>query len=266
MGIIWGMPTLIELNGIEDNISLCKKLGLDFIELNMNLPEYQPSQLDIDKLVYLKNENDIFYTFHLPEELDITNFNEDIRDAYIKVVTKTIEISKQLKVPIINMHMNLGIYFTMPSQRIYLYNKYESFYLKGIEKFAKYIEKLLRDTNIKLAIENTGLYDIDYIKKAVNILIQKESIVLTWDVGHDYSSGDKDKEYLLSNINKIKHMHIHDAINENNHLPVFRGDIDIDNRLEIAMNTNSTCVLETKTIEGLQESINNIKAKGIAIG
>lgn len=205
MGIIWGMPTLIELNGIEENIRLCKELGLDFIELNMNLPEYQPSELELDKLTSLMNEHKIFFTIHMPEELDVANFNTDIRNAHIKVVTKTVEISRKLKIPIINMHMNLGIHFTMPTDRIYLYKKYESNYIKRIKLFANYIEELLKGTNIKLAIENTGIYDIDYIKTAVDNLIQKENIVLTWDIGHDYSSGNKDEIYIISNVDKIKH-------------------------------------------------------------
>lgn len=33
-----GMPTLIELPEIEDCAALCSKLGLQFVELNMNLP------------------------------------------------------------------------------------------------------------------------------------------------------------------------------------------------------------------------------------
>ncbi|GAU78484.1 hypothetical protein [Fusibacter sp. 3D3] len=31
-----GMPTLIELDTLEDNVKLCKSLGLDFVEINMN--------------------------------------------------------------------------------------------------------------------------------------------------------------------------------------------------------------------------------------
>lgn len=37
----FGMPTLVENKTLEDNISLCRELGLSFIELNMNFPEYQ---------------------------------------------------------------------------------------------------------------------------------------------------------------------------------------------------------------------------------
>lgn len=41
MNIKFGMPTLIELSTISDCVKLCKELNLDFIELNMNMPQYQ---------------------------------------------------------------------------------------------------------------------------------------------------------------------------------------------------------------------------------
>ena len=45
MSIEFGMPTLIELAGLEENAKLCNGLGLKFIELNMNLPQYQVESL-----------------------------------------------------------------------------------------------------------------------------------------------------------------------------------------------------------------------------
>ena len=38
-----GMPTLIELKSIEACAALCRELGLAFVELGMDLPEYQYS-------------------------------------------------------------------------------------------------------------------------------------------------------------------------------------------------------------------------------
>lgn len=37
----FGMPTLIEHKDLNETARLANELGLDFIELNMNLPEYQ---------------------------------------------------------------------------------------------------------------------------------------------------------------------------------------------------------------------------------
>ena len=44
-----GMPTLIELPEIDDCAGLCRELGLQFIELNMNLPQYQVNTIDLVK-------------------------------------------------------------------------------------------------------------------------------------------------------------------------------------------------------------------------
>ena len=46
--INYGMPTLIETSTVEECAKLCAELGLDFIELNMNLPQYQ-----LDKITLL---------------------------------------------------------------------------------------------------------------------------------------------------------------------------------------------------------------------
>ena len=48
--IQFGMPTLIENRTLQDNISLCSRLGLRFIELNMNVPEYQTEELEQTEL------------------------------------------------------------------------------------------------------------------------------------------------------------------------------------------------------------------------
>ena len=45
--IDFGMPTLIETKTLEECVPLCHALGLQFIELNMNLPQYQLDKLDI---------------------------------------------------------------------------------------------------------------------------------------------------------------------------------------------------------------------------
>ena len=42
----FGMPTLIENKTLNDNIALCSRLGLKFIELNLNFPDYQLDKLE----------------------------------------------------------------------------------------------------------------------------------------------------------------------------------------------------------------------------
>ena len=72
----FGMPTLIENRTLEDNVDLCRSLGLQFIELNMNFPEYQADQLEqTEHLLDLAREAGIYYTIHLDENLNIADFN-----------------------------------------------------------------------------------------------------------------------------------------------------------------------------------------------
>ena len=72
----FGMPTLIENKTLEDNINLCSSLGLNFIELNMNFPEYQVYELEqTDRLIELADKAGIYYTIHLDENLNIADFN-----------------------------------------------------------------------------------------------------------------------------------------------------------------------------------------------
>ncbi len=59
-----GMPTLIELDTLEDNVMLCDELGLDFLEINMNFPQYQLDKLDVNELNDFAEE--IWYFLHFP--------------------------------------------------------------------------------------------------------------------------------------------------------------------------------------------------------
>lgn len=259
---VFGMPTLVEFDTLEDNVKLCKKLGLSFIELNMNLPQFQIERIDIKKLVDIQRNEHIFFTFHLPEELDVANFNAKIKKAYYDIVKETIEVAKIIDCPIINMHMHLGVYFTMPDEKIYLYEKYYNDFYNSILKFGNFADKLINKSNVKISIENTGIYNRDYIITTIKELLNRESFSLTWDVGHDYSSGNIDRNFIMENMGKLKHMHIHDGKGKSNHLPLFCGDIDLYEKLKIAEETKSSCVIETKTTAGLKQSVLELRRLG----
>lgn len=50
-------------------------------------------------------------------------------------------------------------------------------------------------------------------------------------------------------------MHIHDAVGSNNHLVLGTGEIQVNDKLELAKSRHCTCVIETKTVEGLRQSV-----------
>ena len=120
----FGMPSLIELGSLEQNLTLCRKLDLSFIELNMNLPFFQLSDLS-----NLRPVPDIEYSLHLPEEFNVWDFSDIIRESYLKLIEKTIKIAVDKNIKILNMHMNPGIYFTLPEKKVFLFRKYRCKYI-----------------------------------------------------------------------------------------------------------------------------------------
>lgn len=116
----FGMPTLIELKSLEACAALCKGLDLQFVELNMNLPEYQADRIDADAFAEIAQWYGIYYTIHLDENLNPCDFNEKVADAYTDTVLRTIELAKQLRIPVLNMHLSKGVYFTLPEKKVYL--------------------------------------------------------------------------------------------------------------------------------------------------
>ena len=124
--MLFGMPTLIETSTLEDCAVLCKELNLNFIELNMNLPQYQLLDIDIPHFNDVAKKYGIFYTIHLDENLNISDFNPYIAEGYRRTVVETIALAKELGVSIINMHLSSGVYFTLPDKKWYLFAEYLS--------------------------------------------------------------------------------------------------------------------------------------------
>ncbi|MBQ2183493.1 MAG: sugar phosphate isomerase/epimerase, partial [Lachnospiraceae bacterium] len=141
--IQFGMPTLIENGTLEENVDLCQSLGLKFIELNMNFPEYQVDKLEeTEKLISLAGQAGIYYTIHLDENLNIADFNPLVTEAYLETVKRSIEVARKLIVlrdkygdksqPLtLNMHMNHGIYITLPDRKVQMYERDFDTYMKS---------------------------------------------------------------------------------------------------------------------------------------
>jgi len=78
---------------------------------------------------------------------------------------------------------------------------------------------------------------------------------LTYDVGHDYSCGELDTAYVSAMRTYMRHMHLHDAQGKKHHLPLGTGEVDVNVCLRLADAQNCRVVLETKTVEGLKQSV-----------
>ena len=256
------MPTLLEIESLDECAELCRGLGLDFIELSMSLPMYQPDKLDITRLARIAAKHDIYYTIHLDENMNPCDFNEHIANAGLKTILATIEAAKRLGMPVVNMHLSEGVWFTLPDKRVFLFDKYHEIYFQKLLHFRNQCEMVIGEADIKICIENTNGYGrAAFLEKSLEMLLNSPAFALTFDIGHNAGTGFADEPIIISRIDKLAHMHIHDAKGSNNHLPLGLGELDLIKYLDLAKTHNCRAVLEVKTVNGLQHSVEWLRKK-----
>ncbi len=264
----FGMPTLIENRTLEDNLALCRRLGLSFIELNMNFPEYQVECLEnTDSLIRLAEQAGVYYTVHLDENLNIADFNRLVTDAYLETVRRSVLVLKKL-IPlrdrfgntdqplILNMHMHHGIHITLPDRKVQMYERDFDVYMRAFERFRSLCEEWIGDSDIRITVENTDGFR-SYEERAIEYLLDSPKFGLTWDIGHSKAAKEADVPFILRHRDRLMHFHIHDGTEmpPKNHLALGDGEIDLIDRLKLAQSLNARCVLETKTVEALERSV-----------
>lgn len=254
--MIFGMPTLIQLHSVEENAALAKRLHLQFIELNMNLPYCTPDALKRADLMNISKEFGIHFSFHADENLFICDFNPRIADAHLNTMLEAIDFSLSNQIPLINFHMSPGVYFTLPDGKRYLFEEYRCHYIQRIIRFRDACEKAARG-KVFLCIENTGLSQ-PFIREGMEILLASPIFQLTWDIGHDYSAGNIDHPFIMQHLDRLFHMHIHGAIGKKNHLPLTESHLNWRETLKIGRPHRA--VIEVKTPQFLMESVEALEA------
>ena len=273
--IQFGMPTLAENRTLQENIGLCGRLGLRFVELNMNFPEYQTDRLEeMDRLLSAADAAGVYFTIHLDENLNIADFNQLVTDAYLETVRRTISAAKRL-LPLrdrfgdagqpltVNMHMHHGIYLTLPDRKLYMFGRDKDRYLDSCRRFRGLCEEWIGDAPVRIAVENTDGFR-SYEAEAVGLFLESPCFGLTWDIGHSKATGEKDVPFIMSRADRLIHFHIHDGSEQppRNHLALGDGEIDLPARLELAEALRCRCVLETKTVNALERSVGWLRSRG----
>lgn len=255
----FGMPTLIETETLEECAALCRALGLQFVELNMNMPQYQTKRIDPAGFLRAARQYGIYYTIHLDENLNVTDFNPRVALAYRQTVFDTIALAKAIHCPVLNMHLHRGVYFTLPEGKIYLFERYKAQYLRDIADFRNECEKLIGGAQLCICVENCEGYTAFQLE-ALNLLLESPVFALTFDIGHNHGTDRVDETTILNRADKLFHMHMHDAVGAKNHLPLGTGEIDLPTYLALAESHHCRVVLETKTISGLRQSAEWLKS------
>lgn len=255
-----GMPTLIELPSLEDCARLCRELGLQFVELNMNLPQYQTERIRAAELREIAERYGIYYTLHLDENLNPCDFNPRVAQAYCRTAEDAIVLAKELGMPVLNMHLSSGIHFKLPGRKVHLFSVYRKEYLESVRRFRDRCEAAVGTADIRICVENTDGYR-DFQLLALELLLESPVFALTFDIGHNYGAGGGDEAEILRRRERLIHFHLHDAKGAWCHLPFGEGELDLAQYLRLAESQNARAVLEVKTAEGLRQSAAWIRSK-----
>jgi len=249
----------VECNDIYDCRDVAVKYGLDFIEINMSFPQYLPESLSVEKLIEMKQKDNLFFTIHADEMLNPFDFNPVVSKCYFDIMRNTIRFAKQLDIPVINMHLLKGVYVTLPEKVILLTDVYNDIYIKKVKEFIKMCEEEIGDSNLKIAIENVDSNPFTKSQiEALKYFMASDYFGLTLDTGHELCLNFADVDVFKTYPEKLIHMHLHDAKGKSAHLPLGIGEVKVFDKIDM-LSKNSNCLIEVKTIAGLKQSIEYLK-------
>lgn len=258
-----GMPALVEYDTLHELVELCSSLNMNFIELNMNLPYNFIGNIEPELLKNITKETNIEFTMHMPDDADLGTFYSSVRRGYVELFSDTIDWAKQAGVKLLNMHIIEGAKMTLPHKKVYIYEQYSDEFQNNFVESIEVLSKKAEKNDIVLAIENSSNFGRTHIQKTLDKSLLFPNIKLTWDTGHDAVSKFTDKKFLMLHENKIDHMHIHDVLDNKDHQVLFEGELNINELIDFAKGKNIRTLVEVKTKDALERSINALKVNNV---
>lgn len=256
--MMFGAPFLLEHESVEEACLMTRELGLDFLELNSNFPACQVDGLTAEMLLGLQKKYGIAMTLHLEEDCDPFTFQHRVRSAWLASVEATLQMAKAADICVINMHMPHGVYMTLPTRRVYMYDRYQAEYDRALAVFRQMCEETLQGSDVRIAIENTNGFQ-PHEQRAIDFLLTSPVFGLTLDIGHLHCTGEADLPFYQRHADRLIHMHAHDARGKQDHLPFGEGEVDLPARLLWAERNGATVLLEVKTRQALGKTVQRLR-------
>lgn len=253
----YGMPQLIDVDELEENFQLCCELGLDFVELNCQLPSCQPEGMNVQYLNRLKKQYGVGSILRLPEDLDLGHFNRHVREAHLKVLEEAIGVADRLRCKILTLRMNPGVDVVTPEGRVALYKKYESQYLMNIRTSLELVDIWLGGTGVQIAIDTTDELERGYLQKAVSEMLNSGRFCLTFDANRHF----QDSGFIRQVRSFIKHVRVHESVLAQDELSFHIGEADWDKALKLPSEHQASLLIDVKTREALEKAVGHLKEK-----
>ena len=259
MKLKYGMPTLIEYNTLEENVKLCSELELSFIELNLGMSYCLPENNSIDNLIKLKEKHKLEFILYFPEEIDFGSPYREIQNANIALFKRFVDYGRKIGVPLINIHLLPGRRVILPDRDVWLNELRLDNYITLLKTIFKQLVDIADSHQILVCVENCVMPV--FFKQVLSNLREVAGLYFTYNVGHDAKTNYILKSAFYNIGNRVKHIHLHDYDKNNDHQVLFKGIINLYDKLDFARKHKTRVLIEMKTVADLRTSVHNLKMR-----
>ena len=262
--VLFGMPILIGLEDLAANVALARDLGLRLVELTMNLPQYSPHRLPSDVVRQTAEASDLVFTLHLPEETDLAALQPAVRRGHLDCAVEAVRWASAAGIRLVNLHVPAGVYFTLPTERIWVYDRHLPTFIENLEASFNTLMAVADECGITVCLENAGHFHLPFMQQAIERLLNRfPALRLTWDIGHDAATGSRERPLFEGHRQRIGHMHLHDSDGRTSHQVLFDGQVDVEVIIDLARSLGVAAIIEVKTPESLAESVRRLDERGV---
>jgi sugar phosphate isomerase/epimerase len=210
---------------IVSEIQSARRMGFDYVELEMEIPEGHHDILKNRKGEILKalKEFDKPPVGHTPYWSDLWSDYEEVRNAWIQVMRKSIDVSGLLGCGKVNIHAPIlhGLYGqSRPHMKRAVGN-----FVRSMKELTEYASR----KDIKIVLENMPTPDTITLKEYSYIMEGVSGLYAHIDAGHCFVEGGMRmiSRYIRTFRDRLEHMHFSDSMGEqDDHIGIGVGVID----------------------------------------
>ncbi|HRU11631.1 MAG TPA: sugar phosphate isomerase/epimerase family protein [Methanomassiliicoccales archaeon] len=258
---MFGIPALIEYTELRPNLNLCRELGMDFLELNMNLPYSFPENISSPEIRGAMREG-LRFSMHLYDELDLGSLQPSVREGHMRRCREALRWGSRHGVFLLNLHMSPGVYFTLPDGKEWVYERYLEEHIGALNASLSELSALAEPLGMRICLENTGHFALPFMRRAAEAVLDLPSVGLCWDIGHDARSGQREEAFMLAHLDRVWHMHFHDWDGRSDHQLPFTGRLDCDRYMHIALENAMSVLIEVKTEGAIRAAVRTMRERG----
>lgn len=250
MSIKFGLLTN-PANDILEEIKLIQKLGFDYPEIGIELPEGAPEIItgNRKKILELLSKFNSPAIAHTAWWIDFGSGYNIVRKGWVEEGKLAIDAAKSLNIDKINFHFySIGLTED--------FKPYHRQIIGNIVKSLREVASYATSKKITVMLENAPAkrYVVG-IKEYKFVIDSVPKLKVHVDLGHAFIENGMNglKNYLTTFKDRLEHVHIHDNHGEEDeHLPLGKGDINFEQVAKWLkqINYNKTMTFEVFTSKG----------------